>query len=320
LPPKVVQKAPVRGLFQYMLGAVSTAIRHGPFEYVFCAHLNYAPLAFVVARLLGIPMWLQLHGIEAWAKPSRLVRWSAEQSSIVTSVSRHTRRMFLRWADLHPHVIRVLPNTVGEQFRPDGDRDSAREKYGLSDKKVLLTVSRLSKQDRYKGHEDVVRCMPALCSEFDNLIYVIAGDGDLVGDLQEIAASLQIEDRVEFLGAVEHDALPSLYRAADVFVMPSTGEGFGIVYLEALACGTPVIAGNSDGAADPTQDGHLGIRTQREELQNSIAEALKVTGPGAESGEVNLARAESVSHAFGRAKFVSNVQAISRRIASVGSV
>jgi phosphatidylinositol alpha-1,6-mannosyltransferase len=307
LPPKVVQKAPVRGLFQYMLGAVSTAIRHGPFDYVFCAHLNYAPLAFVVARLLGIPMWLQLHGIEAWAKPSRLVRWSAEQSSIVTSVSRHTRRMFLRWADLPPHVVRVLPNTVGEQFRPDGDRNSMREKYGLSGKKVLLTVSRLSKQDRYKGHEEVIRCMPALRSEFENLVYAIAGDGDLRSELRQLAETLRVGGAVRFLGAVEHAELPSLYRSADVFVMPSTGEGFGIVNLEAMSCGTTVISGDSDGARDPLHDGGLGILTTDAHLRETLSDALRSAGSLFHE-EKGLETSRAVKRHFGKQTFLSTVQ------------
>ncbi len=132
LPAKVMQKAPVSGLLAYVLSVISTSLRHRPFDFVFCAHLNFAPLAWFISRLLAIPMWLQLHGIEAWERPSRLLRWAAEHASLVTSVSRHTRRMFLRWADLPPSVVHVLPNTVGEQFVPNGERKSAVENHGLS--------------------------------------------------------------------------------------------------------------------------------------------------------------------------------------------
>lgn len=310
LPRKVVQTAPVHHLFQYILGAIRTSFRRSPFDFIFCAHLNFVPLAFAVSRMLGIPMWLHLHGIEAWEKPSRVVRWSAEGSTLITSVSRHTRRMFLRWVNLAPQIVHILPNTFGRQFNPVGERSSSIEKYGLAGKKVLLTVSRLSSQDDYKGHNKVIRCLPELCSEFDDLVYAIGGEGDLRKGLQKLAESLQVSHAVKFLGPIKHDELPSLYRGADVFVMPSTGEGFGIVYLESIACGTPVIAGNGDGARDPLQDGSLGVLVTEEELRESIREILKTKDPSMHTGTLDAQRAKSVVRFFGRPTFLSNVHAI----------
>jgi phosphatidylinositol alpha-1,6-mannosyltransferase len=110
--------------------------------------------------------------------------------------------------------------------------------------------------------------------EDGDLVYVIAGEGDLRCELEQLVRREGLEDVVIFAGEIENSELPALYRAADVFVMHSTGEGFGIVYLEALACGTSVIAGDSDGARDPLQDGNLGVLVGERDLAAAIRRLL----------------------------------------------
>jgi len=316
LPRKVVQQESAHRLFSYMLRAVITSRRRAPFDFVFCAHMNLTPLASLICGLLRIPLWLQVHGIEAWEQPARIVSRAAERAMLVTSVSRHTRRMFLGWANLAPDVVRILPNTVGERFSSEGEQNSALEKYGLAGKTILLTISRLSKLEAYKGHEKVLRCMPKLLSEYDDIVYVIGGDGDLRHELKKLARSLHVDDSVRFLGPIEHDELPSLYRGADVFVMPSSGEGFGIVYLESMACGTPVIAGNTDGAADPLQDGALGVLASEDEIFGAIRGALQSAKSATHGAEQNLNNAKSAVQSFGRPAFNSGVNALTNYLQS----
>jgi phosphatidylinositol alpha-1,6-mannosyltransferase len=261
------------------------------------------PLAVVISKLSGAPIWLQLHGVEAWRRRTGVFRWCVEQVNFVTAVSRHTRRQFLSWANLDPNRVFVLPNTVGKNFTPEGNRLTAKETYGLAGKRVLLTVSRLVKSERYKGHERVLRCLPQIAEEIDDLVYVIAGDGDMRCELEELVHRERLEDVVVFTGEVEKSELPTLYRAADVFVMPSSGEGFGIVYLEALACGTPVIAGDSDGARDPLQDGNLGVLADEQGL---TAELRCLLGLSPRCGRFRGSSREigdSVKRYFGREVF-----------------
>ncbi len=270
VPDKVVQHSPTSGALHYSVRALADAVRREHFDFVFCGHLHMMPLAVIISKLSGAPIWLQLHGIEAWGRRTGLFRWCVEQADFVTAVSRHTRRRFLRWANVDPNRVFILPNTVGEQFTPEGNRMKAKEMYGLAGKRVLLTVSRLAKSEKYKGHERVIRCLPKIAEEVGDLVYVIAGDGDLRCELEEIVRRERLEGVVVFTGEIENSELPTLYRAADVFVMPSSGEGFGIVYLEALACGTPVIAGDSDGARDPLQNGNLGVLADEQGLMADI--------------------------------------------------
>ncbi|MDZ4787516.1 MAG: glycosyltransferase, partial [Blastochloris sp.] len=124
---------------------------------------------------------------------------------------------------------------------------------------ILLTVARLSSSERYKGHREVIQLLPQLIKTNPNILYHIVGDGDDRLPLAQEVSRLHLENAVHFSGRLSPQALELAYTACDAFVMPSTGEGFGIVYLEALVRGRPVLAGNVDGSVDPLLDGKLGL-------------------------------------------------------------
>lgn len=298
--PVNVRQLPARpSRVGFAIGAIITALRRGPFDVVFCGHLYMAPLAAIVARLVGASLWLQVHGIEAWQRPSRLQRWSAERAQLVTAVSRHTRRLYLSWANCSPETVKVLPNTVDERFSPGPKPQKLLDRYQLHGRKVLLTVSRLAASERYKGHDRVIRAVAELRDVHPDLVYVVAGDGDDRPRLEQFARDLGLADQVRFIGYVSDAELPDLYRAADVFVMPSTGEGFGIVFLQALASGIPAIGGDSDGSRDPLRDGADGCLTSAhgpDALGAAIDAVLRQTRPHA-----------SPANAFSRERFESAV-------------
>ena len=120
---------------------------------------------------------------------------------------------------------------------------------GLEDEFAILTVGRIDpKNNGYKGHDRIIRALPNLRRQDRAVVYLIAGEGDDRARLERLASELGVEDRVRFLGKVPFEDLPDAYRAADLFALPSTGEGFGIVYIEAMACGTPAIGLSMGGA------------------------------------------------------------------------
>lgn len=257
LPQKVAQLTPVRGKVAYSFSVLRT-VRRTSFDVVFCGHIYAAPLGAFVAKILGIPLWLQTHGIDAWECPSRVICKAVEQAYLITTVSRYTRKRMLGWANVHPVRIRVLPNTVRPIFLPGPKNDAALGKFGLAGKKIILTVSRLNKADAYKGHGSVVEALLQLRSAHPDAIYVVAGSGDGECDLQRLVAKLDLQEHVRFLGRLSDGDVLALYRSSDVFIMPSTKEGFGIVFAEAAAAGLPVIGGNQDGSVDALADGQIG--------------------------------------------------------------
>jgi phosphatidylinositol alpha-1,6-mannosyltransferase len=278
LPIGVRQLRPIESKLGYSFSAIWTAILHQPIDFVFCGHFLMAPLAAGICKVLNVPLWLQVHGIEVfWREPSALERRSVESAKIVTTVSRHTRRRLLHWVGIDPARVKVLPNTVDPQYQPGPKPDYLLERHAAGGKKVLMTVSRLSKLERYKGHDRVIRTLPRLLEQHPDTIYLIVGDGGDRPRLESLAIECGVMKSVQFAGLVPSEELPDYFRLADVFVMPSMAEGFGIVFLEAMATGVHVIGGSKDGGRDALCDGALGTLVDpenSEELASAILAAL----------------------------------------------
>jgi len=277
MPAGVQQLRPVENRHSYSLAAVWTAITHRPIDFVFCGHLRMAPLAAVISRVLNAPLWLQIHGVDVWHDLSALQHRSVESATMVTSVSRHTKRRLLRWVGIDPARVKVLPNTVESQYQPGPKPGHLVERHAVGGKNVLMTVSRLSRLERYKGHDLVIRTLPRVLKQRPDTVYLIVGDGDDRPRLESLAAECGVAKNVQFTGSVPTEELPDYFRLADVFVMPSVAEGFGIVFLEAMASGVRVIGGNQDGSRDALCDGALGTLVDPgngDELASAILAAL----------------------------------------------
>ncbi len=290
LPTGIHQWPPVFSRWLYSLVAFWVAWRHRPIDVVFCGHVFMAPLAWALARLFGARYWLQTHGVDIWTRQAGLKRLAVEKADFVTAVSRVTRRRLLGWADLDPHRVRVLPNTVRDVFTPGAASAAYRERLSLRSGPMLLTVGRLASTERSKGHEAIFAILPALQARFPDLVYVIAGDGDDRERLEARARKFGLgPETVRFLGYVPDEELPDLYRLADLFVMPSATEGFGIVYLEAAACGLRVLGGAGDGSNDAIQDARVGAMVDPEDL-NALLAAIEA---GLRNGRVDPAAIEA---------------------------
>jgi phosphatidylinositol alpha-1,6-mannosyltransferase len=300
-PPAGIEQRPARfGRLAYSLSAIVEALRMKP-GIVFCGHLYMAPLAWLAATLAGAKLVMQTHGIEAWPRPSRLGRRACEQASMILSVSRYTRARVLDWAAIPPERAVVIPNTVADCFTP-GDAAALRHEWALEGKKVLLTVGRMSASERYKGQDRVIKAIPDLIRAGHDIAYVIAGDGDDRPRLERLALEVGVSDRVRFVGVLPLDTLIEAYRMADLFVMPSTGEGFGIAFLEAMACGTPALGLDAAGARDALCDGKLGQAEVEQEFRSTLARMISTAGQDSQK------LSGAVRERFGRERFASAVR------------
>jgi glycosyltransferase involved in cell wall biosynthesis len=141
----------------------------------------------------------------------------------------------------------------------------------------LITVGRIVASERYKGFDEIIELMPELIREITNLTYLIVGDGEDRERLERKAGALGLNGHVVFAGYVDEAEKADYYRLADAYVMPSRGEGFGFVLLEALACGIPVLGSKLDGTREALRDGALGILVDpgdRDELRRGILATL----------------------------------------------
>jgi phosphatidyl-myo-inositol dimannoside synthase len=305
IPGGITQERPRGDRVRYAVSALRVARTKRP-DLIFCGHLYMAPLARLIARLIRARLIIQMHGIEAWQRPSRLHRAAVESADLVLCVSRFTRAAVLGWAAIAPERLVVLPNTVGAAFTP-GDGSALRLAWGLQDKRVLLTVGRIDSRERYKGHDRVIAAMPELVAAGHDVVYLIVGEGDDRGRLEHRACEAGVADRVRFIGAVELPRLIEIYRAADLFVMPSTGEGFGITFLEAMSSGIPALGLDVAGAPDALADGELGSYVTTAGLAAAIARVLEFNRtPGSLAGAVR-ARFGSETFAAGARVAVARV-------------
>jgi phosphatidylinositol alpha-1,6-mannosyltransferase len=304
---QTVEQLPARaGRFAYSVAAVRTAFFQ-TVDVVFCGHLFMAPLAALIARLKGAKLIIQAHGIEAWPRPSRIQRTATERADLVLCVSRHTRAAVLSWSAIAPDRVLVVPNTVREVFTPC-DGATPRAALAVEGKRILLTVGRMDSRERYKGHDRVIAAIPDLVSKGHDICYMVVGEGDDRTRLEALARDAGVSDRVRFLGAQGLPSLIETYRAADLFVMPSTGEGFGVSFLEAMASGTPALGLDIAGAKDALADGELGTAVSEAELSATISRILD--RPKRDS--VDLATA--VHARFGKKQFANNALNVLNRL------
>jgi phosphatidylinositol alpha-1,6-mannosyltransferase len=305
LPPGISQAAPHLGRVAYIQSALRSTLNR-PVDMVFCGHLYMAPLALLIARRHRAKLIVQMHGIEAWPRPGRLQQGAVDAADLILCVSRYTRARVIEWAAIAPERVQVLPNTVGEAFTPGGG-SALCEAWGLQDKLVLLTVGRMDAREGYKGHDRVIAALPQLLAAGHDIVYVVVGEGDDRARLQDFAAKRGLAERVRFVGAIGEDVLVDAYRMADLFVMPSSGEGFGIAFLEAMACGTPALGLAAGGAVDAFADGEFGTTVSEPQFAPTLARLLAAPKPDAH------ALSAAVRARFGRAAFVGQVANIMAR-------
>ena len=253
---------------RFVAYVLSAALLRRP-DIIVCGHINLMPLAWIVGRLVGAPVSLLAYGIDVW-QPPRLLRFAARRADQVVPISRYTASRMKAWG-IRSELMMVLPDSVdGEVYRPI-------RAVPAGPGPEILTVARLDASERYKGIERVLETLPRLRQRYPNLRYVVVGRGDDQKRLHAAAHALGVADAVDFRGFVPDELLPRTYSSADLFVMPSTGEGFGFVFIEAMACGTPVIGGNRDGSVDALLDGRIGRLIDPDDvtaLVDAIAEEL----------------------------------------------
>jgi phosphatidyl-myo-inositol dimannoside synthase len=266
------------GKFAFMR-RVAWHIWQGPKpDIVICGHMNLLPAAWLLARFRGARLALIIHGIEAWTRRNRLFGLMLQSVDSFIAVSRYTAGRFIAWSKVSPDEFFILPNCVDVNlFAPEPRNLSLADRYGVQDNKIILTVGRLASQERYKGFDEVIESMPDLLIRFPTLKYMIVGDGDDRDRLERKAQSLGLSGQVIFTGRIPEREKASHYGLADAYVMPSYGEGFGIVFLEALACGVSVIGSKVDGSREALLDGQLGRLVNPKapkELIEAVTEAL----------------------------------------------
>jgi glycosyltransferase involved in cell wall biosynthesis len=213
-------------------------------------HTCIAPPAMLLraARMTG-PYVLVLHGIEAWGRMTPAVRAAAAGARCIVATTWHTARTFSKENGIPEERFAVIPLAIGES------RSTAAPKASAGELRVL-TAGRLASEDSYKGYDMLISSIRRAREAGAPVRLRVIGAGDDMDRLRAHARSLDLErEGVEFLGAVSDTQLRQELTDCDVFALPSKGEGFGIVYLEAMSMARPCIAGNHGGPPEIIDDG-----------------------------------------------------------------
>lgn len=228
-------------------------------DLVISGHINLLPLATVISCLNNTRLVLLVFGIEVWQDIGRLRYLCMKRVNSVWSISHITKNRMLAKNPLNQAQFEILPNAIHlSDYEISQKPEALLNQYQLQDQKILMTLSRLNPSERYKGHDQIIEALPLLLKMSPNLKYLIVGDGDDRERLEKKVLDLGLQPSVLFIGYIKEDEKRHYLSLADAFVMPSKGEGFGFVFLEALACGIPVIGGDSDGGVEALLDGRMG--------------------------------------------------------------
>jgi glycosyltransferase involved in cell wall biosynthesis len=266
--PRLLQSA------AFTVGLILSAVVYRP-SLIVVGHANFAKVARWIKSLLGIPYWVIVYGIDVWDENGRRVAAGLRAADRILAISNFTRDKVIEQLGIEAARFALLPTTFDEaRFCPKPTRAALLSKLALRPgQPVILTVCRLSEEERYKGYDQIIRALPKVLRAVPDAHYVIVGRGRDEARIREVVRSLGLGPHVTLAGFVSEQELADYYNLCEVFAMPSKKEGFGIVFLEALACGKAVLAGNRDGSVDAVCGGELGVLIDPDDI-DEIARSL----------------------------------------------
>ena len=227
---------------------------------VVAGHPNLAPVTstmrFAAPRLKSI---VCTHGVEVWEPLTRMRRMALRRADVVLAPSKYTADHVAAIQRVATQKIRVLPWALDPQFEalaPQSGKVAAPGTF--PEGRVVLTVGRWRTDERYKGMDTLITALPRLLPRWPELQLAAVGDGDDREWLEDLAEENGVRRHVHFLSGLSYAELAACYAHCEIFALPSKGEGFGLVYLEAMACSKPVIGGAHGGAPEVIDDGKTG--------------------------------------------------------------
>lgn len=261
--------------FGFVGRALGIALRNR-IDLLLIGHVNYAPLGPILRRLSpNLRYGVFVYGVDAWDRLTVTRRRALKQANFVISISEYTKQKMIEVNGICGDSTHVVPPSLEYDCEsvdlPPAPMVANRipEARDIN----LLSVCRLDASERYKGVDTVIQSLPAILERVPNLRYVVVGTGDDVERHRQLAEKTGVADRVCFLGAVDESRLRQCYASCDIFVLPSSSEGFGIVYLEAMHLSKPVIAANSGAAPEVVKNSKTGLLVEYGNV-SQLAEAV----------------------------------------------
>ena len=265
------QSVKVRGFSGSRVQFVFSAIRAGwDADIAIVGHVNLAPLALIMNDSFKCSI---AHGIEVWKTLPWLKRLGLSRINRILSVSAYTQRQMMLHNSLTEDRFCIFPNTL-DPLAASQCANLERSSLSLPQGRMLLSVSRLAWSENYKNIRAVIESLPAVLEHVPDAFYVIVGDGAQRKTFEGLARGMGLADKVFLRGAISDALLPSYYESCDLFVLPSTKEGFGIVFLEAMYHSKACIGARAGGIPEVIRDGDTGMLVNPSEFATQLPEAI----------------------------------------------
>lgn len=267
-------------------------------DVVIFTHVNHAPLALAMRVLHpDTKQVFVVYGWDVWFGLSLLKQRTLRRAEEIWSISDYTTERLVQTTGIPTEHIKLLaPGLTIDQTKalakPRSDSDPTDRK------RWLLSVARLDSGERQKGIDHVLKALQRLTSMLPDLRYRIVGEGSDRERLEGIAKGLGIEDRVDFLGRVDPSELAELYSSCELFILPSAQEGFGLVFIEAMAAGKPIIAARAGAAPEVVEDGQTGLLVEYGDDAAIAAAIARLWGDSALSRKLGSAGRERFLERF----------------------
>lgn len=251
-------------------------------ETIILSHINLLIIAVFIKKISpNKRIILIAHGIEVWRDLSKWKTVFLRKHVKIWAVSSFTAKTLTEKHHINSKSITVLNNCLDPYFELPSAFEKPNyllERHQIEKQQpILLTISRLSSNELYKGYDSIIASLKNILPSFPDLKYVLAGKCDLKEKkrILELIKKDGLEAQVLLLDFISDDELTDYFRLGDLFIMPSKKEGFGIVFIEAAACGCSVMAGNQDGSTDALLNGDLGMLINPDDLAEMEAAILK---------------------------------------------
>jgi phosphatidylinositol alpha-1,6-mannosyltransferase len=248
---------------KFTMALASTAL--GESDWILFSHLGLAEAQGALPARLRRPYGVFLHGIEAWGPLDRRALNALAGAEVRIANSQFTAKRIMT---MHPTIGAVdacplaLPSDQASEQRAKGSSEAVNV-----GPLAVLAVGRMARAERYKGHDQLIDAWTSVVGRVPDAQLVLVGDGDDRERLMRKASSTPAGRGILFPGFVTANMLEGLYRRAALFALPSRGEGFGLVYLEAMTHGLPCVASIHDAAVEVIADGETGRLVDQDDVE-----------------------------------------------------
>jgi phosphatidylinositol alpha-1,6-mannosyltransferase len=244
-----------RSKFRFVSYCIAQA-RKNP-QFVLAAHPNLAAVAIVIRFFSpSTKIIVMSHGIEIWERMPIHRHRALLSCDIVIATSKYNVQKLIHLQKIPARKIRLVPWPLSPTTLQLADANVELPVPNTFPRgRVILTVGRWSANERYKGADQLIRAVAELRRALPDVQLVVVGNGDDLPRLKQIATDLAVNEATHFLGDLSREELAGCYKSAELFAMPSTGEGFGLVFLEAMAFRKPIVGVAAGGSVDLLIDG-----------------------------------------------------------------